>query len=177
MASVRMSIDQQQPKEQAPGPSRLSERVVGIMSVRACKTEAERVRVWLGRLGVILALLTAFCLFFVSDIGQNLVARVFNWHFEPKIFNWHFEPKKWQRRVTGIFLLLWTVLPPIWFWIDYFVLWKHETLPGEKHPREAHEAATLRFEQFKHGQELSRNIWLAIVALLAAYLKIEIDGP
>ena len=58
------------------------------------------------------------------------------------------------------FLAVWTVVPPMYFWFDYFVLWHIET----KH--NTGQFASL--DEFKHGQELSRNLWLVIVALLAA---------
>lgn len=57
------------------------------------------------------------------------------------------------------FLVIWTVVPPIYFWFDYFVLW---------HIESRNKTTTFStLEEFKHGQELSRNLWLAIVVLLA----------
>lgn len=57
------------------------------------------------------------------------------------------------------FLVIWTVVPPIYFWFDYFVLW---------HIESRNKTTTfVTLDEFKHGQELSRNLWLAIVALLA----------
>lgn len=52
-------------------------------------------------------------------------------------------------------LILWAIVPPAWFWIEHHLIW--QTAPKD-----------LRgdFDQFKHSQELSRNIWLAFVATL-----------
>lgn len=59
------------------------------------------------------------------------------------------------------FLILWTVLPPVWFWVEHHLIW--ET---------AHPDQRGKFETFKHSQEVSRNIWLAFVAILAGlYFK------
>ncbi len=70
-----------------------------------------------------------------------------------------------SQTTAGWLLATWIVLPPMFFWFDYFVLWRVEVNNKEPDP--------LEFEQFKHGQELSRNLWVAMVALLAAfYFKI-----
>lgn len=59
------------------------------------------------------------------------------------------------------FLILWAVVPPAWFWIEHHLIWQ-TAIPAERGD----------FQHFKHSQELSRNIWLAFVALLAAlYFK------
>lgn len=65
------------------------------------------------------------------------------------------------KTTAGRLLVAWTALPPMFFWFDYFVLWnieERDNVPGH-----------LSFEAFKHGQEVSRNLWLALVALLAAF--------
>jgi hypothetical protein len=53
----------------------------------------------------------------------------------------------------------WLIVPPIYFWFDYFVLWRWENIQSPP--------LGLTLEQFKHGQDLSRNLWLALVTLLA----------
>ena len=55
------------------------------------------------------------------------------------------------------YLILWTVFPPAWFWAEHHLIWQT-----------AVSAERGDFEHFKHSQELSRNIWLAFVAVLAA---------
>jgi hypothetical protein len=62
-------------------------------------------------------------------------------------------------------LVFWAIVPPAYFWYEYFVLWK-----GAKATNAVSAGVTL--DDFKHGQEVSRNIWLAFVVLLAAlYFK------
>jgi hypothetical protein len=62
---------------------------------------------------------------------------------------------------SGPAFLLWTIIPPFWFWFWYFVIWQTEP-KTERSP----------VEEFKWGQELSRNLWLAIVAVMAVvYFK------
>jgi hypothetical protein len=65
--------------------------------------------------------------------------------------------KLWAAR----FPILWAVYPPTWFWIDYHMVY----LTANPTQRPA-------LEQFKYSQEVSRNIWLALVGvLLAVYFK------
>jgi|GEM_PF-2806764 len=66
------------------------------------------------------------------------------------------DPKgtPWAR----VALVLWTVIPPAYFWFEYFVMWK---------PTRA-----ISLEEIKYDQEVCRNIWLAFVVLIAAlYFK------
>jgi hypothetical protein len=60
-----------------------------------------------------------------------------------------------SRRV--LFLAIWVIGPPVWFWIEYFYLFR---VWGKAD----------KFDEFKHGQDLSAKIWLGIVALLTADL-------
>jgi hypothetical protein len=56
-------------------------------------------------------------------------------------------------------LVLWAVVPPMWFWLEHFYVWRGAGIADT-------------FDLHKYGQEVSRNIWLAFVALLAAlYFK------
>ena len=75
----------------------------------------------------------------------------------------NFELKTW----VIPFLVFWTVVPPMYFWFDYFVLWHIERRSG------CVDSACDDLDAFKHGQEVSRNLWLAIVALLVAIYKSE----
>lgn len=59
-------------------------------------------------------------------------------------------------------LILWTVFPPAWFWFEYFCIWKSENYINGTDSSNA-------LDRFKYGQEVSRNIWLAFVALLAGF--------
>lgn len=63
------------------------------------------------------------------------------------------DPVKVQQ---AIMLAFWIVVPPVWFWFEYFYLYKGSSNDD--------------LEKFKHGQDQSSKIWLALVTvLLAAY--------
>jgi len=66
----------------------------------------------------------------------------------------------------GILGGLWAILPPIWFWFQFFVLFKpqNDLETGEKQKRD--------FEHFKHGQQITAAIWAGLVAVIAARLHI-----
>lgn len=66
-----------------------------------------------------------------------------------------FDPQKPTKVHQAYVLGLWILLPPIWFWLEYFFLYKDEG------------TAVVKLEAFKHGQEQSAKIWLALVTLLA----------
>jgi hypothetical protein len=51
--------------------------------------------------------------------------------------------------------IIWILLAPMWFWFEYFFLFQDETKSGVK------------LEEFKHGQDQSAKIWLALVTVLA----------
>lgn len=51
----------------------------------------------------------------------------------------------------------WAVIPPAWFWYEFFFIYRKE---GWGNPR--------AFEAYKHGQQVSAAIWLAIAATLGA---------
>jgi hypothetical protein len=55
-----------------------------------------------------------------------------------------------------ILFALWTVLPPLWFLLEWAVLFK----------------PTDNFEHFKYGQELARNLWIAIAALIGLLIGV-----
>jgi len=50
-------------------------------------------------------------------------------------------------------LFAWAVFPSIWFWYEYFCLYP---------------ALETSLDEFKHGQELSRNIWAGVLTALVA---------
>lgn len=49
----------------------------------------------------------------------------------------------------------WTVVPPVWFWIDYFIVFRRG---GDQ----------AQFDEFKHGQQVSAAIWAAVALSLFA---------
>jgi len=52
----------------------------------------------------------------------------------------------------------WVIAPPIWFSIEYFLLFKGK---GADHV----------FESFKYGQDVSAKSWIAFVVILTAILE------
>jgi hypothetical protein len=59
-------------------------------------------------------------------------------------------------------LCIWAIAPPMYFWYEYYWLYDPAT----------------SLDQFKYGQEVSRNIWAGVLAALIA-LKItgEVQSP
>jgi hypothetical protein len=67
-----------------------------------------------------------------------------------------------SKETARIWLLVWAVFPPAWFWAEYHLIWLTEKDVAKKRS----------FEEFKLSQETGRNIWLALVGLLLAlYFK------
>jgi hypothetical protein len=66
-----------------------------------------------------------------------------------------------EKRLTGvgrqkaILILIWVLVPPMWFWFEYFGIWRYE----DKRARQDR-------DEFQLGQELSTKIWLAAVTAL-----------
>jgi hypothetical protein len=58
-------------------------------------------------------------------------------------------------------LVMWVLVPPIWFNIDWYY-W--DVNPNSKLPRKE------QFDDFKHSQDLARNLWVAIAGLLTVLL-------
>ncbi len=66
-----------------------------------------------------------------------------------------FNPHNHIKVAQAIVLGIWILLAPMWFWFEYFFLFQDETKSGVK------------LEEFKHGQDQSAKIWLALVTVLA----------
>lgn len=69
----------------------------------------------------------------------------------PTLANWN------DRLLAKLALIFTAILPPIWFWIEYCMIWR--VMAENNRPS---------LEEFKYGHEVSRNIWLAFVGLLSA---------
>ena len=67
------------------------------------------------------------------------------------------EPWDWTKIAQVIVAIAWTVLPPIWFWYEYFFIYRKGHADGTQPPD---------FDMFKYGQDVSAKIWLAVVAAL-----------
>lgn len=91
----------------------------------------------------------ATCILVIVGISAGLVILL------PQLGQWN------GRILSKLSLFCSAVLPPIWFWCEFTVIWS--TAPENERPR---------FEYFRYGQEISRNVWLAYVAvLLALYFR------
>jgi hypothetical protein len=64
--------------------------------------------------------------------------------------------------VTLIYLVLpfWIVGPPVWFWFDYFKVYRRYGDPEA-------------FDSYKHGQQISIAIWAAFALLFAALANAD----
>ncbi len=56
--------------------------------------------------------------------------------------------------------LVWSVIPPIWFWYEFYFLYRNNGNLEE-------------FDKFKYGQELSKAIWLGLGAALFAAVAFK----
>lgn len=57
-------------------------------------------------------------------------------------------------------LALWVLGPPVWFWVDYFVIYRRYGDPEA-------------FDSFKHGQQVSLAVWAAIALLLTVLANAD----
>jgi hypothetical protein len=94
-----------------------------------------RISKWLGRLGVATLFLGLLCIaygfYFPTARGA-----------EPSL-------------EKQLILAAWIALPPGWFCIEYFLIYKKHALPGS-------------FESFRAGQEVAAKFWLAVGTVLSA---------
>ena len=59
-------------------------------------------------------------------------------------------------KIKLAFLVFWIAIPPTWFWLDYFGLYKYDPVAGGKPD----------LESFKYGQDVASRIWIALVTAL-----------
>lgn len=55
--------------------------------------------------------------------------------------------------VKNLGIAFWTIGPPLWFWLEYFWLFKCYGDPT-------------MLEEFKHGQHVSTSIWAGVIAFM-----------
>ena len=115
-----------------------SSKIVDVLTGRWISSDTDRARFYLGWIGSVFAVTTALA------VTWGILCL----------------DKARLKDLVLPFLVLWTAVPPMYFWFDYFVLWHLEKKRGS--------SQFVDLAEFKHGQELSRNLWLAIVAVLAA---------
>ncbi|MGD1910943.1 MAG: hypothetical protein ACFB2X_08840 [Rivularia sp. (in: cyanobacteria)] len=62
----------------------------------------------------------------------------------------------WNNKLGAkLALLLAGLTPPVYLWLEFNLIWKKA--PNDARPL---------FEEFKHSQEVARDLWLAFVALI-----------
>jgi len=66
-----------------------------------------------------------------------------------------------QSWVGGVTLAIWALGPPIFFWCDWVFF-----LPADAADREV----------AKHTHDLSRNIWLGLIGILAVLFNVKFSG-
>ena len=67
-----------------------------------------------------------------------------------------------ERCIVGF----WIFVPPLWLWYEYCFLY----------PDDPNLSPLERFERFKYGQELTRNLWLAVTAVLVLLYFKKVPG-
>jgi hypothetical protein len=61
----------------------------------------------------------------------------------------------WSDNIKKALIAFWIVVPPLWLWFEFCYLYDRGITPFPKD-----------FEKYKYSQELSKNLWLAISAIL-----------
>jgi len=74
------------------------------------------------------------------------------------VFNW---PEGIKKGLLGF----WIIIPPLWLWFEFCFLFKDGKAPFSND-----------FEKFKYGQELTKNLWLSISALLLLVYFGKVPG-
>jgi hypothetical protein len=101
------------------------------------------------------------------DMNPNNAAYVMTWISAPlALFSllfarWGFgQSLKAQKGRIGpikiaqvVILTAWVVLPPVWFWIEYFRVYPNQC------PKPT-------LEEFKYGQDVASKIWVGLVTVL-----------
>lgn len=72
--------------------------------------------------------------------------------------NWHTFLQGW---IGPTIVGLWTVLPPLYLWVDW-VVYADDTKENPGH------------DFVKHNHDLARNIWLGLVVLLSGLFKVTL---
>ena len=74
-------------------------------------------------------------------------------------FGKRFDPKSPLKLTQAVVLLIWILAPPLWFWFEYYFLYKKLGPPSNG-------PLKLGLDEYKHGVDVSSKIWLALVTVL-----------
>lgn len=90
----------------------------------------------------------------IAGVALLLVTPVF------AVIAWH------QKDPTRLYILgaVWAVAPPVWFWYEFFFLYRVRGDPAG-------------FEQFKHGQQVAVAIWAGVAIATFAFASSERFKP
>ncbi len=61
----------------------------------------------------------------------------------------------WSDDIKKALMGFWIIVPPLWLWFEFCYLYERGITPFAND-----------FEKYKYSQELSKNLWLAISAIL-----------
>ncbi len=61
----------------------------------------------------------------------------------------------WSEDIKKVLIGFWIIVPPFWLWFEFCYLYERGITPFSRD-----------FEKYKYSQELSKNLWLAITAIL-----------
>ena len=75
-----------------------------------------------------------------------------------------FAPSLRNQIVAGVMAGFWLIAAPLWFWYEYFFLYREHGEPDS-------------FELFKHGQQISAAIWAGFAACLVAFAASDYSKP
>ena len=67
------------------------------------------------------------------------------------------------KRIDYLYVAIgaWAVLPPIWFLLEYFLVYRKYGEPGT-------------FELFKYGQDLAKAVWAGTLGVLIAFAASDV---
>jgi H+/Cl- antiporter ClcA len=92
---------------------------------------------------------------FWTALGAIIVSIVLA--FSTKTIAEPFDAKRPIKVAQAIALCIWIFVPPVWFWYEYFFLYR--VIPeAEKDKPE--------IEHYKHGVDVASKLWLALVTVL-----------
>jgi hypothetical protein len=68
-----------------------------------------------------------------------------------------YNAKRTIKNVQAIVLCIWVFAPPVWFWYEYFFIYRKISDKEKDKPT---------FDQYKHGVDVASKLWLALVTVL-----------
>lgn len=71
----------------------------------------------------------------------------------------------WSEDIKKMLMGIWIIVPPFWLWFEFCYLYDRGLTPF---PND--------FEKYKYSQELTKNLWLAISAILVLIYFGKVPG-